>query len=776
MALQFHGLTVLLLLIASASVLSAAPPSELPLTQYVNPFIGTAPGGSKFGFDGDSGDVFPGALCPRGLVQFSPDTTSNLPGGYHYPDDHIKGFSLTHFSGRGCTAYQDIPFMPVVGEISASPATRPSPYTAQFSHANETARPGYYQVRLDTGVTVELTAAPHTGLARFTFPESKTGTLLVSSGGSVNGNSDPTEIAVSGDREVSGQATGKVGCGSEKYTLYFVAEFDRPFHAYGTWSGETVSAASRTGNGPRSGAYLSFDTAQNRVVQVKAAISYVSLENARANLKSESPRWDFDAAAKTASAAWNQVLNRVQVQGGSPADLHTFYTALYHSFIHPNIFSDVNGQYLGFDAKVHTVPAGHAHYENIPGWDEYRSLLPLQSILVPDETSDVVQSLVDDAQQGGGGMPRWQQTNRNSSGMVGDSPSAIISTAYAFGVRGFDTAAALTAMEAGASDPATRSDGHVIREGLRDYLDKGYLPGTGYHSAAVTLEYGTDDFALSQFAKTLGDDKASDHYLRQAQNWKNLFDPAGGYIHPRLTDGSWLTNFDPAAEKGFVEGSSAQYTWLVPFNLHGLFAGMGGNEAAVKRLDTFFTKLNDGNRSQYAFMGNEPCEETPWEYIWAGKPSRTQAVTRRIQNELFGDQPNNFPRNDDVGAISSWYVFSAIGLYPEIPGVAGLAVGSPRFPQITLRPSNGRVITIQGQNASLTTPFVQSVQLNGKSYDSAWIPWERLQHGATLQFTLGQSASDWGEHPSDPPPSFDAAPNATTPILPVSVPAAKPPL
>ncbi len=760
------GLTAAFLLCAPLS-LRAAPPNDpgvlLPLTPSVDPLIGTAPGNDKFGFSGNSGDVFPGAVWPRGLLQWSPDTPSNLPGGFHYPDTQIKGFSLTHFSGRGCTAYQDIPFMPVVGEIGASPAGKPYPYSVKFSHADETAHPGFYQVRLDSGVTVALSATPRTGLARFTFPASPTGTLLVNSGGSVNGNSDPTDITISGDREVSGQASSHVGCGGEKYTVYFAAQFDRPFRRYGTWNGDAVTASSRTGSGPKSGAYLSFDTAANPVVQVKAAISYVSVENARANLAAENTGWDFEAVKRSADAAWNHVLNRVQAQGGSAADQRTFYTALYHSFIHPNVFSDVNGQYMGFDGKVHTVAAGHAHYENIPGWDQYRTLIPLQSILVPAETSDVAQSLVDDAQQGGGGMPRWQQTSRNSAGMAGDSPSVIVADAHAYGARGFDAAAALKAMEAGASDVNARSDGHVLREGLADYLNKGYIPGTGYHSSAVTLEYSSDDFALSQFAGALGDKEKSEHYLRQAQNWKNLFNPASGYIHPRVADGSWLPNFSPGSESGFVEGSAAQYTWMVPFNLGSLFQDMGGKAAAIQRLDTFFTKLNDGSGSPYAFMGNEPCGEVPWEYIWAGAPAKTQEVIRRIQNELFTDKPSGLPGNDDAGATSSWYVFSAIGLYPEIPGVAGLAVGRPRFPRITIRPDGGRPIHLLAPNASPDPLYVQSLTLNGKPYDSAWIPWSRLQNGATLQFRLGGAVSDWGTSPAAAPPSFEAMPNVTAP-------------
>ena len=748
------------------SFTAAAPNSSslLPLTQYVNPFAGTAPGSDKFGFGGNSGDVFPGALWPRGMVQYSPDTPTNLPGGYNYPDTSIKGFSLTHFSGRGCTAYQDLPFMPIVGNIGVSPiaVAKPFPYNALFSHANEVARPGYYKVHLDTGVDVELTATIHTGLARFTFPNGPAGTILINATGSVNGNGDPTAFTISGSNEVSGNVTSHVGCGNEKYTLYFVTQFDQPFQAHGVWNAAIVTASADTISGGQTGAYVSFDTTKKTIIQAKTGISYVSLANARANLTAETPAWDFQHAEDACTAAWNRVLNRIQVRGAATGDARTFYTALYHSFIHPNVFNDVNGQYFGFDGDVHTISAGHNHYENIPGWDEYRSLIPLQSLLVPQETSDVAQSLVDDAKQGGGGLPRWQQTSRNSNGMVGDSPLIILATAYAYGARDFDTTSALKAMIADASDPNTKSDGHHVRSGLSHYLAEGYIPGTGYETASSTLEYSSDDFALSQFAKSVGDTQDSEIFLKQAQNWKNLFNAANGYINPRNTDGTWLANYNPASDIGFVEGSGTQYTWMVPFNLSSLFKDMGGNGAAIARLDTFFTRLNDGT-DQYCFIGNEPCFEVPWEYDWTGKPSGTQAVIHRIQNEVFSAEPNGLPGNDDGGATSSWYVWSALGLYPEIPGVAGYAVSSPRLPDITIIPDGRASIRVTAPGASSTNAFVTSLNIDGKIHNSPWIPFDLISKGAIITFGLGLSATDWGSDPSAAPPSFDAAPNVVAP-------------
>ena len=734
---------------ASAAVKSVG---ALPLTQYVNPFGGTARGGN----------VFPGAVWPQGLVQFSPDTLANIPGGYKYSDTSIRGFSLTHFSGRGCTAYQDVPFMPIFGNINGSPTALPFPYASPFSHTDETARPGYYKVHLASRIGVELTSTMHTGFAKFTFPGGPSGTILVNATGSVNGNGDPTNFMITGDREVSGTVTSKVGCGKQTYTLYFIAEFDRPFAAHGIWNEATVTDAAETVSGGQSGVYVSFDTSNSSVIQLKTAISYVSLENARKNLIAESPAWSFEQVEDANDAAWNTLLNRIQISGANRDDDRTFYTALYHSFIHPNVFNDVNGQYMGFDGNVHTVAAGHTHYENISSWDFYRSLTPLQTLLQPNETSDMVQSLVDDAKQGGGGLPRWEQTSRNSNGMVGDSPAILVADAYGFGARDFDTESALKAMEAAASDPETRSDGQIVRAGLANYLSEGYIPGV-QHEASSSLEYESDDFALSQFALELGDSAASQRFLKQAQNWKNQFCTARGYIVPRNKDGSWFAAYDPASSIGFTEGSGTQYTWLVPFDLGGLFANMGGVAVAADRLDKFFVKLNAGPSTTYAWMGNEPCFEVPWEYDWAGKPAGTQEVNRRIQDELFSAESNGLPGNDDGGATSSWYVWSVIGLYPEIPGVAGFAVGSPRYKQITISPEGGGSIVINADKASTASFYVQSLRVNGTIYNSPWIPYALLKKGGALVFDLGPNASNWGTGASDAPPSFDSSPNVAAP-------------
>ena len=752
-------ITVILLLVFDLPVsimhqssAQSALHSDLDLASYVNPFIGTDDSTTNppVGIGATGGNVFPGAAYPHGMVQWSPDTTI-LPGGYRYHESTIHGFSLTHFSGRGCISYQDIPFMPITQPIVSSPAHTKF-YAAKFSHNNEAASPGYYSVHLDSSnIDVALTVTKRSGFGRFIYPSSSEATMLVNVGDSASGNADAgTGVQIVGNNQVVGSASGGHFCGgANTYTVYFAATFDHSFTSFGTWHGETVTPNSRSSDGQHSGAYLTFDTQHNTAIQVKVGLSYVSIANAQANVEQENPGWNFEAVHQSARTAWNAYLNAIQVTGGTKEEQQVFYTALYHTLFHPNVFSDVNGQYLGFDQRMHTA-YGYTQYENFPGWDMYRSLIPLLALLDPQATSDMMQSLVADAQQGGGGLPRWQVANDNSGGMVGDSQDVVIATSYAFGVRHFDTQTAFAAMAAGASQPGTHSGRYEVREGLSDYLNLGYVSTNtlSYGSASITLEYALDDFAIAQFAKALGKMDAYQTYLKRSQNWQHVFNQAIGYIEPRNADGTFVSNFDPTSDKGFVEGDSADYTWMVPQDLDGLFDKMGGNAQAIKRLDEHFTQLNAGSSSPYAYMGNEPEFEVPWEYDAAGAAYRTQDVVRRIETQLFNATPGGLPGNDDGGAMSSWYVFAAMGLYPEIPGVAGFFLGSPLFDSITIHLGNGNQVQITGQAASGFTdsmPYVQSLSLNGQNYENSWVPFDALSSGATFQVTLGNSPNlVWG--------------------------------
>jgi predicted alpha-1,2-mannosidase len=769
---------------ARANANSPVAPSP-DLAQYVNPFVGTGNSPLPDYLGGNaSGNTFPGATLPFGMVQFSPDTERGFGkderGSYLYHDTAIRGFSLTHLSGPGCPVFGDVPFMPVVGALNVSPAAGPNAYNAKFSHERESASPGFYEVALDTGVRVSLAATERTGFGVFTYPASAPATLLIDTGRNASGVSESAWQA-DGDRRLSGWVASGGFCGARnKYKVYFAAEFDRPFASAGTWQDEKVSHGSRSVRGAKAGGFVTFDTATERTVRMKVGVSYVSAENARLNLRAENAGWDFEAVRARARARWNDALSRIEVSGGTLAERQVFYTALYHTLLHPTIFGDANGEYLGFDDKVHSSRT-HTQYTNFSGWDIYRSQIPLVAFLFPEEASDMMQSLVNSAQQGGG-LPIWPVANDESGAMYGDPATASIASAYAFGARRFDTRAALAAMIKNATDPETKSKTYPARPALADYLKYGYIPmeQKGLRgSPSVALEYETADFALAQFARAHGDITTYREMMRRSQFWTRLFDPENKYIRGRWRDGSWLPGFDfkamlykpelpwrPESHKSYVEGNAVQYTWMIPHNMRTLFDRIGGNDVVVRRLDDFFKEFNAGPDRPYFFIGNEPVFPVPWAYNYAGQPWKTQHITRRVLSELFTATPGGIPGNDDLGATSSWIVFASIGMYPVTPGVGGFSLNSPLFPDIKIRMGKrGRTLQIVGDGASARSPYVQELRLNGKLYESTWLPFERISKGATLRFKLGTAPNTrWAISPSAAPPSFpEGMENAQTP-------------
>jgi predicted alpha-1,2-mannosidase len=771
---------------------SAAPDPGRPavrqaapdLARHVNPFSGTQPGGPDFGTGGGGGNTFPGAVVPFGMVQWSPDTVANQPGGYYYSDNRIRGFSLTHLSGAGCSAAQDLPFMPFVGRVTTSPASDPSRYVSTFSHAHESAAPGYYGVTLDSGATMELTATQRSGMARITYPATTEATLLINVSGSVNGVTD-AQVDVDGNT-ISGWATSGRFCGAGNvYRVYFSAAFDTRFGSVGTWHNDAVSTggtAVRSGavpgmsgnpakprgtapappaggraapdvsvSGPGSGAFVTFDSSNDRTVDVRVGLSYVSVANATANAKAE--QWDeaFGTVAEAARAAWNTRLGEIQVTGGSPDQLTIFYTAMYHALLHPNVFSDSDGQYLGFDGQRHRAATGHAQYANFSGWDIYRSEAQMLALLAPHEAADIAQSMINQAQQAGDVWDRWSQNNDFTGVMVGDPYHSIVASIYAFGATDFDAAGALAAMVHGATRVQPPNARYVERPGLADFQSLGYLPG----DPSTTLEYTSADFGIAQLADRLADPGTRQKFMARAQYWKNLYNPATGYLQPRNRDGSFPTQFDPADPSRYVEGNGAQYTWMVPYNTRGLFDVMGGDATVRARLDTFFTELNAGPTKPYAFLSNEPSSQTPYLYDFAAAPYRTQAVVRQALNTLWRPTPDGFVGNDDLGQMAAWYLWGALGVHPSIPGRAELAVGSPLFPHIVVRRPSGQTITIDAPGASADTFYVQSLSVNGRATSKPWLPESFVRTGGTLSFTMASTPNTaWGADPADAPPSF----------------------
>jgi predicted alpha-1,2-mannosidase len=716
------------------------------------------------------------------MIAWSPDTEHsftpalNQAGSYVHADTAIRGFSLTHLSGPGCPVYGNVPFMPVVGPVTRSPATHPADVLATFDHAGEEAAPGSYGVELRSPrVRVDLGVTPRTGLARFTFQPVAEATVLVDTGASAAGHTDrgsfDGRVEVVGDRRIVGFTTGGKFCSTQdRYTVYFAAEFERPFAKLGTWSGDALRPGARVASGRYAGAYVSFDTRSERSVLVRVGISYVSVEGALANLAAEGRSWKLDEVRAAGRAAWNRALGRVRVEGGSPSERAIFYTALYHALLSPNVFSDVDGRYPGFDRQVHEAK-GYTAYANFSGWDIYRCQVQLLALLFPREAADMARSLLD-AAESGGAAPRWSAANSETGVMVGDPAAAIIAGIHAFGATGFPAARALARLVAAADRPGTRAQEIENRPGLAVYLARGYIPLYApdvWGPAATTLEYATADFSIAALAGALGDAKTRARFMQRAQGWQQLFDPTADLIRPRLDSGAFVPDFETDPRKpvgpysdsgrdhgqvGFVEGNAWQYTWMVPFNQAGLFAAMGGRARALRRLDAFFEELNAGTQRPRFYMGNEPQFAAPWAYTFAGAPAKTQAVVRKILTTLFVDEPAGLPGNDDLGATSAWYVWAALGLYPAIPGTGGLVLGAPLFPSATVMVGGVHPLAIEAPGVSATAPIVRAVSLNGRPHPSTWLPVRQIAGGGKLAFTMGPETGTWGTRPEDAPPSF----------------------
>jgi len=748
----------------SAGAGAGAGPAAL-----VDPFIGTGNGGTVTG----DVDAFPGAAVPFGMLTWSPTTPSRPDGGdYAYRDSTILGFSLTHVSGPGCWAGGEVPILPTSGPVGAHPDSASEP----FDHTHERATPGEYEVTLAPGkassIAVRLAATARTGIGVFRFPATNRANFVFKVPDAQMG-SQASAVRIVGDREVEGMETSGHFCGAfTDATLYFVAAFDRPFRTSGTWQGGAVQSGSRGSAGYGSGAWVTFDATRHRSVTLKVAISYVSAADARENLRAEDAGWSVDAVAAKARTAWDSLLGRVAVEGGTHDQRVQFYTALYHVLLHPNVFSDVNGAYMGFDLRPHRLAGGQdLQYANFSGWDIYRSEVPLLALLVPHRVGDMVRSLLND-QAEGGWLPKWGYDNDYTGVMNGDAADPIIAEAWAFGARGFSADTALKAMIKGATRGAGASSWSgefVERPHLGEYERLGWVPG----NASETLEYAVADFAIAQLAEAAGDTAAHTKFLGRSQDWQNLFDRDAefrgyaGYIEPRGEDGAFPSGpafqVRPRAygQRGFEEGNTIQYTWMVPQDLQGLIEAMGGEGIAVSRLDTLFTSLNVGPNEPFYWAGNEPALSMPWVYDYAGAPYKTQAIVHRLLAEVYAATPGGEPGNDDLGAMSSWLVWAYLGMYPETPGAPVLVLGAPVFAKVTLRLGNGRRVVVTAPGATTRT-YVRALAVNGAPWSRDWLPDSLFLGGSgstPLAFTRGGIPDPtWAAAPADRPPSYRAGP------------------
>ncbi|GAA1665706.1 hypothetical protein GCM10009765_14050 [Fodinicola feengrottensis] len=714
---------------APAVAPASAAPAKTATTvsdpaQYVNAYVGSKPGATDFGNGGGAGNTFPGADAPFGMLQWSPDTVTYQHGGYSYDDNRIRGFSLTHISGAGCGDYGNIPFMPTLGTGLVSSYT--------FSHANEKIAPGAYGVTFDNGLKTELAVSKRAGVARFTYPGTDTASLLIDVAKAFNNAMGAYTI---GTNSITGYEDGGGFCGAgNKYRVYFTATFDH-----------TITGVDKP---TQTQPILHFDTSSGRTVTARVGISFVSIANAQTNLSTEQGSKTFEQVRDGTRADWNALLGRISVAGGTAAQTTTFYTALYHSLLFPETFSDVNGQYIGFDKAIHTTASGHTEYATFSGWDVYRSQVQLIAFLDPGIASDIGQTIDDQAAQAGY-LDRWTLANGGTGVMNGDPLPTIAANMYAFGGTGFNASDLLGKAVAGTANGSQRP-------GYAQYNAQGYIPeGVNgvWGSTASSLEYYSSDFAISQLAGRLGNTSVANNYLLRSQGWRNLLHD--NYLQPRNSDGSWIS-FNPSSGTSYVEGNGAQYTWMVPFNYQGLFAGMGGNSAVLPRLDSFFSDLNAGPDKPNAYLGNEPTSETPWAYAFAGAPYKTQDVVRRAVTTIYKPTPDGEVGNDDLGQMSSWAVWASLGMYPEIPGRSELVLASPLFSQITITRGNGATITITAPNASESVKYVQSLNVNGQASTKPWLSEAFVASGGNLDFTMGATPNTtWGTAAADAPPSFD---------------------
>jgi predicted alpha-1,2-mannosidase len=750
--------------IAVVSVTVANSPTRAavdPPASSVNPFIGTH----------DEGNTFPGPSAPFGMVQLSPDTGHST--GYGWADGRIRGFSHTHLSGAGCPAMGDVPFMPTTGPVDQ---TSSDAYASPFDHATESAHPGAYAVTLARyGVRAELTTTPRTGWHRYTFPATNQANVLVNIG-QADQTTFGSAIRVVGDRQLEGQVTSGHFCSApNRYTVRFTATFDRPFAAYGTWRDGKLQAGGREssagGSNESDGAYVSFDTRSDRDVVAKVALSYVSVKGAERNLATEAPGFDFDAVRARAEAAWAQALARAQVDGGTPQQRESFYSALYRAQLTPTTFSDVDGRYAGFDGRVHWT-GGRTQYANLSLWDTYRPQNQLLELLVPDVARNVQLSLVADGQQNGGWLPRWPMASGDTNVMTGDPVAPFLADGWAKGLlRGHERGVFRLLYRNATSVPPPRV-GTLGRVGNPDYTRLGYVPFDAGHNiakdgdddlhqgASATLEYALSDCSSAQLASGLGYRNKARELRRRAQSYRKIWDRRNREFRARLASGRWAPRASQNGS-GFHEGTPAQYTWLVPQDLDGLIGLLGGRDRAAAQLDRFFANgdVRQWVTEPYGYYGrptynpnNEPDLHAPWIYAWLGRPWRTTTMVRAAQS-LFAPEPGGLTGNDDLGTMSAWYVFASLGLYPVTPGSPFYALHTPLFPHASVA-AGGRRLTIDAPGTSPASPYVSSLTVGGQPTTKAWITHDALLRAASLRFaTSAKPSATWGTHQRDAPPS-----------------------
>lgn len=759
------------------------------LTDFVDPFIGT----DYFAH------TFPGATLPFSMVQLSPDVHNEgwtYSSGYQYADKSIMGFSHTHFSGSGWIVLGDVLIMPTINdEIQIDPGSRENPdegYRSRFDHAEEFASPGYYSVHLkDYNINAELTVTKRVGFHKYIFPDADNAHILIDLGHSLGSLSlEKSHISIINKTKIEGYKSSQLG------TLYFVAEFSKPFTSFGTWNkgyakpesdGGFINPYKTAETGREVGAFLNYSTSQNEEILVKVALSHVSIEGARKNLEVELPGWNFRKIRREASNIWEVELANVEVEGGSVEQKQIFYTSLYHSLLAQQISNDVDGKFFGMDGKVHTAD-GYDFYPSFFAWDTYRSEQPLMLLLEPHRANDMIKSIVTKTKNYGW-LPAQHAWNNFGQGMVGDHLVPMVTDAYFKGIRDYDIDFIYDMMQKKATEfPPSPIPSSKARRGLKYYNSLGYLPADKEtESVPATLEFAYDDWCLAQLASAIGKKEDSQYFKKRSLNYKNVFDKETGFMRPRMYDGSWLkvceqpptinkngehsyySCFDPLwigvrPNRHFTESNAWQYLWSVPHDVKGLIDQMGGSESFITKLDTFFNMSPEVNGPNYVGVvgtigqyvhGNQPSHHVAYLYNYAGAPWKSQEKVHKIRDMLYQTGPGGICGNEDMGSLSSWYVFSALGFYPVAPGQDLYIIGTPLFKEARIKlnsPYQGKEFIIKSNKISSDNIYIQSAQLNGEKLDKPWLTHADIVKGGTLIFEMGPMPNkEWGSRPEDAP-------------------------
>lgn len=723
-----------MLLLASGIGLFSCAEKNLPkeYTDSVNVFIGT----------GGHGHTFPGATLPHGMVQLSPDTRLlgwDACSGYYYDDTSIMGFSHTHLSGTGIGDYGDILFMPVVGEKPLIAGTAENPdegYRSRFSHEQESARPGYYQVLLqDDSINVELTATLRAGLHRYTYPKASDARLIVDMEPTIHGHQHPvTQIRVVNDSTIAGMKY-TVGWAKRHY-VYFYAVFSSPFD-YKLYSGTEYQSDSTSVTVNTAKAVISFRNlpADGRVL-AKVGISSVDEEGARLNVEAEIPNWDFEGVMKQANTAWNEALGKIDIETSDNDSRTVFYTSLYHAFIQPSLASDVDGRYrtMGHEIKQ---DASYTNYTVFSLWDTFRAAHPLYTIVTPEQNQAFIRSLLRKYDEGGI-LPKWELASNETGTMIGYHAVSVIADAMMKKQCDFDVKKALEACirssvydTTGVTPMMDRQilNGKLMPVSIKYKNELGYIPCDKVGgSVSQGLEFAYNDWLIAQMMKEHNRKDLYDKYMELSRNYRNYFDPETKLMRGRLSDGSWITPFDPASVQrpsNYVEGNAWQWAWFVPQDVEGLMELVGGQKSFEAHLDTLFTTSSEltgdpnaaadvtGMIGQYAH-GNEPSHHIPYLYNYAGAPRKTQALVDHILRTLYHNDPNGLSGNEDVGQMSAWYALSAMGFYSFCPGRPVYEIGRPMFDKVTIHLSDGKDFVIQAKNNSEENKYIRSMKLNGE--------------------------------------------------------------